>query len=106
MAKAQAATASTSPSGLRKAAIVLVSLGEQASAELIKRLPEKEIQRVSDEIARLGVISADEGGAILKEFQLQAKSSSGILRGGIDYTRKMLVSAFGRDDGESLFEKL
>jgi len=98
--------ASSSNSNLRKAAIVLVSLGDQAAAELVKRLPEKEIQRVSDEISRLGVVSADEGGAVLKEFQLLAKSSTGILRGGVEYTRKILVSAFGPDDGEGLFEKL
>ena len=91
--------AAPSPSGsspsLRKAAILLVSLGEQASAELIKRLPEKEIERVSQEVAGLGAVSGEEAEKVLKEFYLQGKSSSGIGRGGFEYTRKMLVSAFG-----------
>jgi flagellar motor switch protein FliG len=100
-----AATASSN-STLRKAAIVLVSLGDQASAELIKRLPEKEIERVSQEVAKLGSVSGDEAVTVLKEFYLQGKSSNSIGRGGFDYTRKMLVNAFGPDSGGSLFERL
>jgi flagellar motor switch protein FliG len=72
MAAAQASTNST----LRKAAIVLVSLGDQASAELIKRLPEKQIERVSHEVAKLGAVSGDEAESILKEFYLQGKSAN------------------------------
>jgi len=101
-----AAAQTSSNSTLRKAAIVLVSLGDQASAELIKRLPEKEMERVSQEVAKLGAVSGDEAASILKEFYLQGKSSSSIGRGGFDYTRKMLVNAFGPDSGGSLFERL
>ena len=77
---AAAASSPTSSTALRKAAILLVSLGEQASAELIKRLPEKEIERVSQEVAGLGAISGEEAEKVLKEFYLQGKSSSGIDR--------------------------
>jgi flagellar motor switch protein FliG len=103
---ATAHTGSTSNSKLRKAAIVLVSLGEQIGAELLKRLPESDVQRVSDEVARLGAVSADEAEAILREFYMLGKSSSCVGRGGFEYTRKMLVNAFGPESGASLFEGL
>jgi len=101
-----AQAASTSTSSLRKAAILLVSLGDQASSELIKRLPEKEIERVSQEVAKLGAVSGEEAESILKEFYLQGKSTNGIGRGGFEYTRKMLVGAFGPEGGANLFERL
>ena len=41
-------------SGVEKAAILLVTLGDQASSELIKELEEDEVQKVSHEVARIG----------------------------------------------------
>ena len=102
MAAVQAPSSGT----LRKAAILLISLGDQASAELIKRLPEKEIERVSQEVAGLGAVSGEEAEKVLKEFYLQGKSSSGIGRGGFEYTRKMLVNAFGPEGGATLYDRL
>src|SRR3954470_23002407 len=94
---AQAQEASSS--SLRKAAILLISLGDQASSELIKRFPEKEVERVSQEVAKLGAVSGEEAETVLKEFYLQGKSNSGVGRGGFEYTRKMLVGAFGPEGG-------
>ena len=46
--------------GIRKAAILLITLGEQASADIIKDLPEEDVQRVSREIALIA-----QGGAVI-----------------------------------------
>ena len=45
---------------LRKAAILLVALGEEASAQLLQQLTEDEVQKVSREVARLTAISAEQ----------------------------------------------
>lgn len=46
-------------SGLRKAAMLLVLLGEEASAQLLKELSEDEVQAVSREVARISTISTE-----------------------------------------------
>ncbi|HOK47773.1 MAG TPA: flagellar motor switch protein FliG, partial [Bryobacteraceae bacterium] len=61
--------ASTEPlTGIQKAAILLVSLGDQVSAEILKELEEDEVQKVSQEVARLGSVSAEQAEAVLQEF--------------------------------------
>ena len=55
-------------SGVRKAAMLLVLLGEEASGQLMRELSEDEVQTVSREVARLTTISNEEGEAVLEEF--------------------------------------
>jgi hypothetical protein len=49
-----------SAAGLRKAAMLLVVLGEQASAELLQQLSEEDVQKVSREVARITSISGEQ----------------------------------------------
>jgi flagellar motor switch protein FliG len=46
--------------GLHKAAMLLIVLGEQSSAELLQQLSEDDVQKVSREVATITAISADE----------------------------------------------
>ncbi len=63
--------------GPRRAAILLIALGEQASAEMVKNLNEDEVHLVSREIARLDAVSAEQAEVVLEEFHqlLMAVSS-------------------------------
>ena len=54
--------------GIRRAAILLVILGEQTSAELLKGLTEEEVQAVSREIARIPSIAPEQAEAVLEDF--------------------------------------
>jgi flagellar motor switch protein FliG len=53
-------------SGLRKAAMLLVVLGEQASADLLQQLAEEDVQKVSREVARITAISSEQAEQVLK----------------------------------------
>ena len=57
-----------SVSSLRKAAMLLVVLGEQASAELLQQLSEEDVQKVSREVAKITAISAEQAEGVLTEF--------------------------------------
>jgi flagellar motor switch protein FliG len=92
--------------GVRKAAIVLISVGDQAGAELLRQLSEDEVQAVSQEIARFQTISAEQAEAVLEEFYQHTMARDYIARGGIDYARKMLVEAFGPDVARRLLDRL
>jgi flagellar motor switch protein FliG len=55
-------------SGLRKAAMLLVVLGEEASAQIMQQLSEEEIQRISKEVAKISSISSEQAEHVLNDF--------------------------------------
>src|SRR5450755_777656 len=93
-------------SGVRKAAMLMVLLGEESSGQLMRELSEDEVQSVSREVARLSTISNDEGEAVLEEFYQMCMAREYVSRGGIDYASKLLLSAFGPETSRRLTERL
>ncbi len=92
--------------GLRKAAMMLILLGDKASAEIIKQLSEDEVQLVSREIARLESIQADQAESLLEEFYQMNMAHDFVVRGGLDYAKKMLYQAFGPEVAKKLVDRL
>ena len=92
--------------GVQKCAVLLVALGDQASAELLKRLSEDEVQAVSDAIANLPAISQEQAQAVLEEFHSQTADAIHVGRGGVDFAKRILVSAFGPEASKKHLERL
>jgi flagellar motor switch protein FliG len=92
--------------GLRKAAILLVLLGEEASGQLLRELSEDEVQAVSREVARVGTIDNQEAEAVLEEFYQMCMAREYVVKGGVDYARKVLMSAFGPETARKLVDRL
>ncbi|MGA3017267.1 MAG: flagellar motor switch protein FliG [Bryobacteraceae bacterium] len=92
--------------GLRKAAMLLVVLGEQSSAELLQQLGEDDVQKVSREVARITAISGDQSEIVLQEFHHLATAGDYVARGGVDYARKLLMRAFTPDIAKRLLDRL
>jgi len=91
---------------LRKAAIVLLVLGEQASAELLKQLSEEDVQAVAREVAKISAITPEQAESVLEEFHQMVVAGDYVTRGGMDYARKMLLRAFSPDVAKRLFDRL
>jgi flagellar motor switch protein FliG len=96
----------TGLSGLQKAAILLIVLGDQASAEMIKHLSEDEIQLVGREVARLKQISSEQSESVLEEFYGLTSAHGFVAKGGVDYARTMLMNAFGPETAKRLMDRL
>ena len=92
----------TAASGLRKAAVLLLTLGEETSAELMRQLSEDEVQSVSREVARIGTVSPEQAEAVLEEFHQMVVARDFVLKGGLDHARRMLVGAFGSEAAEKI----
>jgi flagellar motor switch protein FliG len=92
--------------GLRKAAMLLIVLGEQASAELLQQLAEDEVQKVSREVAKLTAISSEQAEGILNEFHHLSTAGDYVARGGIEFARKLLQRAFNPDTAKRMLERL
>src|SRR5262245_30076874 len=89
-------------SGIRKAAILLISLGEQASADLIKDLPEEDVQKVTRENALISRIESEQAEEVLEEFNQLTMAGTFIVRGGFDYAKKVLMGAFPVDTAKKM----
>jgi flagellar motor switch protein FliG len=102
------ATAGTSEAlnGVQKAAMLLVSLGEEASAEILKHLTEEEVETLSRAIARLPSVASQQIESVLNEFHQMTVAQEFVLKGGTDYARKMLSKAFGQDVAKRLNDRL
>lgn len=91
-------------SGIQKAAILLVSVGDQVSSELLKRLSDDEVQAVTAAIASLPAISREQAEAVLEEFRAETAASG--QGGGVDFARRILTSAFGAEGSKKHVERL
>jgi flagellar motor switch protein FliG len=91
---------------LQKAAMVLVMLGEECSAQIIKQLTEEEVQFVSREVARLGTITAAQADTVIEEFYQMTMARDYVVKGGIDYAKGMLHSAFGPETAKKLIDSV
>ena len=92
--------------GRQKAAIFLVTIGSEISAEIFKYLREDEIETLTFEIARLETIDAEQKDAILQEFQELMMANQFISTGGIDYARELLEKSLGSQKAIDIINRL
>jgi flagellar motor switch protein FliG len=96
----------TTMSGLRKAAIVALVIGEDASAQVFKHLSEEEIEKVLSEMAQLGKVSAKTGEQVLEEFHQTSTAAEHVARGDIEFAKRVLIKSFGPDAAKRLIERV
>ncbi|MBB6481960.1 flagellar motor switch protein FliG [Spirochaeta isovalerica] len=105
MAK-QGATHKEDLTGRQKAAIFLVTLGSEISAEIFKHLREDEIETLTFEIARLENIDSEQRDMVLQEFQELMMAQDFISSGGIDYARELLEKSLGNQKAVDIISRL
>src|SRR5438105_13775712 len=92
--------------GIRKAAILLITLGEQTCGEILKQMDEEEVQAIGREVARLTSVTSEQAESLLEEFYQMTVSHDYVLKGGIDDARKILFNTCGRAAAAMLSEAL
>jgi len=92
--------------GRQKAAIFLVTIGSEISAEIFKYLREDEIETLTFEIARLETIDSEQKDAILQEFQELMMANQFISTGGIDFARELLEKSLGSQKAIDIINRL
>jgi flagellar motor switch protein FliG len=93
-------------SGLRKAAILIVILGEDAASGIYRHLPPTEVEQITREIAAMKAIDAATVLAVLEEFERLILSGEYVAQGGTDYANKLLVKAFGEVGAKDLLRQV
>ena len=93
---------STGLSGARKAAVLLVAIGEDLAKEILRALPEPDVQRLTEELADLRGITPELSGEILEEFWELLETQNFMVHGGLDYASRLLVETFGKERADDL----
>ena len=91
---------------VQKLAILLVMLGPESAAQVLKNLDEHEVESISVEMSRQGLISHELQTAILQEFSEVAVEASTSVRVGVDYAQQTLEKAVGAFRASSVINRI
>lgn len=103
---ARGAVTKTDRSGKEKAAMLLISLGPEKSAEIFKHLKEEEIEQLTLEIANIRTVAPEDKEKILDEFYQICLAQEYIAEGGIGYAKDILEKALGTQKALDVINKL
>ena len=92
--------------GLRKAAILCLSIGEEGAAKLLTHLEEEEVHKLSREIALLPKVKPETTEKVVEEFHQLMVAKNYVQTGGIDYAKRLLIKSFGADTAKRLMDKI
>ncbi len=92
--------------GIRKAAILLISLGPDTSAQILKLLPEFMIEKVTYEIANIERVTPEEREEVIDDFIDTASANKYVIDGGIDYAKELLQKALGSQRAKEVMDVL
>jgi flagellar motor switch protein FliG len=92
--------------GTRKAAVLLVLLGEEIASQIYRNLPEQDLQHLTKEIAELDYIDPQTALAVLEEYHRMSLTQDYLAQGGTDYAQKLLVKAFGEEGARQLLTQV
>ena len=92
--------------GVQKAAVLLITLGPERSADIFKHLKEDEIEELTLEIANTKSVSPEVKEMVLEEFYQVCLAQQYIAEGGIGYAKQLLDKALGDEKAQEVITKL
>jgi len=88
--------------GIRKAAIFVVAVGDELGKKILQNLPDPDVQRLTEEIANLRNVKPEVSLQVMEEFSEMVETQRYMMHGGIEYATKLLVESFGKQRAEDL----
>ncbi|MBU5594956.1 flagellar motor switch protein FliG [Amphibacillus sp. MSJ-3] len=92
--------------GRQKAAILLISLGPDVSAQIYKHLTEEEIEKLTLEISSVKKVESEQKEVVMEQFHQIALAQDYISQGGISYAKTVLEKAVGSDEAQKIIARL
>ncbi len=89
-----------------KASLLLLAVGQERAASVLKNMGPKEVQLIGTTMASLGNISSEMVDVVLEEFITQVKSQTALGMDSDDYIRDMLTDALGSDKAGSMIDRI
>jgi flagellar motor switch protein FliG len=92
--------------GTQRAAILLMSLGEQDAASLLKQLDAADVQKLGIAMAELQEVSRDQMTSVLETFIGLAEGKPDVAASSLDYVRRVLTQAVGKQKADLLLDRV
>jgi len=92
--------------GVRKAAILLLSLGQDDAAQILKRLSPESVEEVSREIASIGAVGASSRTVVFNEFYNTALANAYVAEGGLEYAKALLRKSLSEEDAGRIIKQV
>jgi flagellar motor switch protein FliG len=92
--------------GTERAAILLLTLGEQEAAQVLKHMGAKEVQRIGSAMSKLANVSREEVHTVITQFNQSVESETSVGVGTDEFLRKVLVDALGQDKAASIIDRI
>ncbi|MHB1580231.1 flagellar motor switch protein FliG [Acidithiobacillus sp.] len=99
-------TANRDLNGIDRSAILLLSLGEDEAAEVMRHLGPREVQKLGAAMARMSHVSTDQAQTVLADFRLRLERQTSLGVGSDQYIRSMLTKALGADKAGTLIDRI
>jgi flagellar motor switch protein FliG len=105
-AKKPAAPALPTRTGVERAAILLLTLGETEAAEILRHMDAKQVQKLGKAMTDLANVSREEVSNVLGDFASSCEQQTSVGVGGEDFVRKVLTNALGEDKAATLMDRI
>ena len=93
-------------SGAERAAILLMSMGEEHAASVLRRMGPRQVQKVGTAMSSLSNISGEQINSVVQEFLQLMQGQGAIQVGGENYVRKVLTQAFGDENADTVINSV
>ncbi len=94
------------PSGVRKAALLLLSLGEKEAIEVLRHFDDEKLELVIAEMSKIQSVSLEEKTRVLKEFSSTLQELKGTSKGGAETAKALLEKSIGKEKATVILKKL
>ena len=91
---------------IERASILLLTIGEEAAATILKQMGPKEVQRIGTAMAGLADVKRERVAAVFSAFITEMTSSTGFGVGADGYVRNMLTKALGPDKAAGIIDRI
>ncbi len=96
----------TKLNGVEKAAVLLMTMGEQAAAEILKHMGPKEVQKIGIAMASLQNVTKETVNATIADFVNRLHNQTSLGVGSDEYIRSVLVNALGEDKAATMIDRI
>ena len=93
-------------SAKRKVAILMIALGQETTAEVMKYLSDFEIEEIAQAITEMDVVTTEQEDEVLEEFEQLLLAGKYVSQGGVDFARGALEKALGPRKAQSLLDRV
>ena len=95
-----------SEDGVVKGAILMLALGEEEAAEVMKYLGPREVQKLGAAMSSMKAIASEQLESVLDDFRSETEQNTSLGLDSDEYIRTVLTKALGEDKASSLLNRI